>query len=253
MKPYYDRDGTTIYHGDAREVLPTLGLQADLVLTDPPYGDTSLKWDRIVRGWPDAVAPFLKPTGSLWVFGSFKSHLVTAADFADWKLAQDVIWEKHNGSGLATDRFRRVHEIAVQWYRAEKWETVYKCPQFTNDATPRKILRRASGPSHMGGRDASVYVAELGGPRLMRSVIYARSMHRRAINETQKPIEVLVPLIEYSCPPGGLVLDLFAGSCSTLQAARLAGRQAIGIEMREEQCAAAVAGLSQAVLPLGVA
>ena len=37
MTPYYERGGITIYHGDARDVLPTLGT-VDLVLTDPPYG-----------------------------------------------------------------------------------------------------------------------------------------------------------------------------------------------------------------------
>ena len=39
MKPYYEQDGITIYHGDCREILPTLDTGAiDLVLTDPPYG-----------------------------------------------------------------------------------------------------------------------------------------------------------------------------------------------------------------------
>lgn len=37
MKPYYEKDGITIYHGDCREILPQLG-PVDLVLTDPPYG-----------------------------------------------------------------------------------------------------------------------------------------------------------------------------------------------------------------------
>jgi site-specific DNA-methyltransferase (adenine-specific) len=37
MKPYYERDGIVIYHGDCREILPALG-PVDLVLTDPPYG-----------------------------------------------------------------------------------------------------------------------------------------------------------------------------------------------------------------------
>ena len=37
MNAYYERGGITIYHGDCREVLPTLGA-VDLVLTDPPYG-----------------------------------------------------------------------------------------------------------------------------------------------------------------------------------------------------------------------
>lgn len=37
MTPYYQDDAVTIYHGDAREILPTLG-RFDLLLTDPPYG-----------------------------------------------------------------------------------------------------------------------------------------------------------------------------------------------------------------------
>jgi len=36
MKPYYDSDGITIYHGDCRDILPSLP-KVDLVLTDPPY------------------------------------------------------------------------------------------------------------------------------------------------------------------------------------------------------------------------
>ena len=38
MRPYYEHAGITIYHGDCREVLPTLTEKVDLVLTDPPYG-----------------------------------------------------------------------------------------------------------------------------------------------------------------------------------------------------------------------
>ena len=40
MRPYYEDDAVTIYHGDCREILPTL-LPVDLVLTDPPYGINS--------------------------------------------------------------------------------------------------------------------------------------------------------------------------------------------------------------------
>lgn len=44
MRPYFEQAGVTLYHGDCRDVLPTLG-HVDAVLTDPPYGDTSLPWD----------------------------------------------------------------------------------------------------------------------------------------------------------------------------------------------------------------
>lgn len=45
VKPYYEEKGITIYHGDCREILPSLP-KVDLVLTDPPYG---IAYDRNVK------------------------------------------------------------------------------------------------------------------------------------------------------------------------------------------------------------
>ncbi len=67
-------------------------------------------------------------------------------------------------------------------------------------------------------------------------MLQVNSTHGYAENETQKPVGILTPLIEYGCPPGGLVLDPFMGSGSTLIAARDSGRRAIGIDIREGQC-----------------
>jgi site-specific DNA-methyltransferase (adenine-specific) len=100
----------------------------------------------------------------------------------------------------------------------------------------------------MGEIEGSTYTSEDGGPRLMRSVIRCRSMHGRAIHETQKPVGILTPLIEYSCPPGGIVLDPFAGSGSTLEAACASGRDAIGIEIDPAKAAAARNRLSASLL-----
>lgn len=85
---------------------------------------------------------------------------------------------------------------------------------------------------------------------MQRSVLRVRSCHRVAENETEKPVGILVPLIEYSCPPGGLVCDPFAGSGSTGVAAKLLGRSAVLIEIREQQCEVAAKRLAQEVLPL---
>ena len=50
MKPYYDHAGITIYHGDCREILPTLP-KVDLVLADPPYGtDNDCDYTRFTGG-----------------------------------------------------------------------------------------------------------------------------------------------------------------------------------------------------------
>lgn len=224
-----------IITGDCRDVLAEFADESfDCIVTDPPYGETSLQWDRWVPGWPGMVRRLLKPTGSMWCFGSQRMFWDHREDFDGWRLAQDVVWEKHNGSGFHADRFKRVHEYAVQLYRDDApWEGVYKAPQYTNDATARAV-RRKRRPAHMGHIEAAAYTSEDGGPRLMRSVIYARSEHGRAEHPTQKPIAIVEPLLLYACPPGGKVLDLFAGSGTTGVVAARHGMEAVLIEGRED-------------------
>jgi site-specific DNA-methyltransferase (adenine-specific) len=202
----------------------------DCIITDQPYGETSLKWDRLVTGWASEARRVLAPHGSLWLFGSLRSLIASSAELAGWTLAQDLIWEKHNGSSSAADRFRRVHEQVAQFYPSDRaWADVYKKPLFTSDATAR-VVRRKQRPPHWGELGESVYISEDGGPRLMRSVMFFRSEHGRAEHETQKPVAIISPLIEYSCPAGGVILDPFAGSGTTGIAARQCGRNAILIE-----------------------
>lgn len=246
-EPYYADDSVTLYHGDMREVLPALRQSYDLVVADPPYGETSLRWDHWPDGWPALVADV---TSSMWVFGSMRMFLARVGEFEPyWNLSQDVVWEKHNGTGFATDRFRRVHEHALHWYRGGWGLGYHQVPHVpaTYDAKGRTTGQR-EGPAHTGTIGHSVYTDD--GTRLARSVIYARSMQRAAISETQKPISLLEPLIEYACPPGGIVCDPFAGSGSTLLAARNLGRRAVGIELREQQCEKAAAWLAQGVLEI---
>jgi site-specific DNA-methyltransferase (adenine-specific) len=206
----------------------------DLILTDPPYGETSLVWDRWVTEWPSEVYRVLKPTGSLWVFGSMRMFLSRIDEFRKYKFAQDVIWEKHNGSGFHADRFKRVHENALQFYRAEApWKSVYKNVQYTLDATARTV-RRKKRPTHMGHIEAGSYTSEDGGPRLMRSVMYVRSEHGRAEHPTQKPEGIIEPLLRYSCPPGGIVFDPFMGSGAIGLTAKKNGMRFIGAEINSE-------------------
>lgn len=248
MEPYYADDLVTLYHGKFEELLPALTLpQEPVIVTDPPYGETSLEWDRWPQGWPSIAAQHAR---SMWVFGSMRMFLGHVSEFNDWKFSQDFVWEKHNGSGFAKDRFKRVHEHALHWYRG-KWSEIHHETPTTPDATPRQV-RRKTRPQHMGAIEESSYVSVDGGPRLMRSVMFHRSMHGRAINETEKPVEVVSPLIEYATKSGDLVLDLFAGSCSTLAAARVLGRPSIGFEQREEQCEKAAKRLANSDLFGGV-
>lgn len=239
MRPYYEENGITIYHEDCREILP--GQAVDVVVTDPPYGETSLEWDRRVTGWAN-----LLPTRSLWCFGSLRFFMEERDLFADWTFAQDVVWRKHNGSSFHADRFRRIHEHVVQFYLGD-WATIFKSVVTTPDATA-KTVRRKCRPTHMGHIEQGRYASSDGGPRLQRSVIDVASCHGYAEHPTQKPLGIIAPLIEYSCPVGGVVLDPFCGAGSTLRAAKDLGRKAIGIEIEEKYCEIAANRLRQEVL-----
>lgn len=200
----------------------------DVVIADPPYGETSLEWDKRVKGWINAV-----PSKNLWVFGSLR-YFLGASDFSGWNMAQDIVWEKHNGSSFHADRFKRVHEHAVQFYRGS-WAGIYKNPVTTADAVARAV-RRKKRPPHTGHIEAGHYVSHDGGPRLERSVIYVRSCHGEALHPTQKPEGIVGPIVKYSCPDGGIILDPFMGSGTTLVVAAKLQRMAIGIEIEEKYC-----------------
>lgn len=248
MEPYWTDGQVALYLGDCREVLPALGLAMDCIVTDPPYGETSLAWDRWPAGWPKAAAQVSR---SLWCFGSVRMYLRHAAEFtATWRLSQDVVWEKGNGSGAAADRFRRVHEHVLHWYRGQ-WRNIHhEVPRTV--ATDAQVVRngkavRARGSAaHLGVYGSGAWTDD--GTRLMRSVIQVKSMRGQAIHPAEKPVSLLTSLISYACPVGGLVLDPFAGSGSTLDAARFSGRRAVGVELHEPYAEAAARRLSQGAL-----
>jgi site-specific DNA-methyltransferase (adenine-specific) len=226
---------TRILTGDCRDVLMTLPPASfDACIADPPYGDTSLEWDSICRGWMARVAVVLKPAASLWVFGSmrFLAPVFDEAERLGFRYSQDIVWEKQNGTGFHVDRFRRVHEHAVLFYRGA-WSDVHHDTQYTADATARAV-RHKTRPAHTGHIDGHSYVSHDGGPRMMRSVLQVRNEHGRAIHPTQKPLELLAPLVRYSIPPGGSLIVPFAGSGSECLAAHQEGRHAVGIERDPE-------------------
>lgn len=223
MKPYYtDSSGIVIYHGDCRALLPELPA-GDVCIADAPYQQTSLKW----------------------CFGTLRLFMIRAPEFksAKWKLAQDIVWEKHNGSSMDNERFRKVHELVVMFYRGD-WGAIHKAVPTTADATARTV-RRKQRPVHWGDIGAGAYESQDGGPRLMRSVLQFPSEHGHAESETPKPVALCRPLIEYSCPRGGLIIDPFCGSGPVLVAAKQLGRLAIGIDSDERKCEIAARRLSQ--------
>jgi site-specific DNA-methyltransferase (adenine-specific) len=219
--PYYSGDSVEIHHGDCREVLPALGRTFDAAICDPPYVETSLAWDRWPDGWPAAV---VSVTQAMW-------------------------WEKPRGTGFTTDRFARVHEHALHFYRGP-WSGVHHdVPRIGMRGRDVTVQRPGYSGGVHGTSGAAVYEGD--GTRLMPSVIRAANMFKRGLHPTEKPVALLTPLIGYAVPPGGWIIDPMAGSCSTAVAARLTGRHAVCIEADEAMCERAARRLDQNVLPMG--
>lgn len=91
MKPYYEEDEITIYCAHWCEVVASLPL-VDAVVTDPPYGETSLDWDEAEIAWLSAMDRTVSRQGSIWSFGSLKylTWLLRCQGMAAWRQAQEM-------------------------------------------------------------------------------------------------------------------------------------------------------------------
>lgn len=240
MKPYYEADGITIYHGDALEVLGAIEHPVDAVLTDPPYASGTRKEAQkdnsgaMLRGERFASRPIdldqMTTTGFVWLMrqtalrsypllpdgGSFLSfidwrqwpNLVGALETCNYRVQQMVVWDK--GSIGMGNGFRGQHELICH----------------ASKGVPT-VLDRGVG-------------------NVLR---YPRQ--EPIDHPSPKPQALMGRLLDVVTAPGDLVLDPFMGSGTTLRAAKDHGRRCIGIESVEAHCETAAKRLAQGVLDLG--
>lgn len=229
MKPYFERDGITIFHGDCREVLKdfTTG-GVSLVVTDPPYrsldehvsrGTTT----RLVAGGDTAWFPTLTDDELRAVLATIRDNLLHAWGamyvFADWKTGLRVFRDPEPANVLIWDKMKI--GMGYNWRRMNEWIGYFPKPEHElRDKGLGDIIRARGIPSE------------------------------QRTHPTEKPVGVLKPLIENSTVPGGSVLDPFMGTGSTLRAAKALGRTAIGIEIEERYCELAARSLEQEVMVL---
>lgn len=213
MKPYYDQDGITIYHGDCREVLPTVSPETvDLLLTDPPFGiGYRDRTGRKIAG--DAPGEFGKDD-VLRLLEYSRCIIWGAENFHQWLPPSRgwIVWAKVQDQKLA-DVKASVSNVELAW------SNVAQSPQLFNHYW-RDWIRRASE----------------------RGVRYHPAL---------KPVELMVWLVDRYTGSGETVLDPYMGSGPVVKACHLTGRRYIGIEIEEKYCEIAVQRLAQGVLPLG--
>jgi site-specific DNA-methyltransferase (adenine-specific) len=217
MRPYYDADGITIYHGDCRDVLHWLN--ADAVVTDPPYG---IGWSRGMNNARASKAHTgilndenTEARDEMLTLADGKPSIVFGSFYAAYpaNVKQVLVWQKPSDAGVvgSVTGFRRDAE-----------------PIFLVGAWPLRLVTWSSVIRSSAGSIAHV-ATQTGHPHT-------------------KPIDLMLRLVELC--PGEVVADPFMGSGTTLVAAKRCGRQAIGIEVEERYCEIAAERLSQGVLDL---
>ena len=238
MKPYYDKDGITIYNGDCLEVMKQFDNKSfDLVLTDPPYGTTACKWDTVIP-FADMwlrLNKLIKPNGAIVLFGSepFSSAL-RMSNIKNYKY--DWVWNKDKAGNVMCSGYQpmKVHENIIvfsqkksvfnkQMTEAKKENIRPSGKEYKN----RESIIGVHNWKHSGNRDNT--------KRNPKSIINISSVSAECnninrIHPTQKPVALGRYLIRIYTNENETVLDFTAGSGSFGVAAILENRNFIGIE-----------------------
>ncbi len=220
-QPCECKDGITLYHADCRDVLPLLEPgSVDLVLTDPPYdihagfgGGAFGKRHALVEtgGFTDGGVDygFLEPFPSWFCFCSLKQlHLLL---------------------GIAATRQRM---NLLTWCKTNPLPTC--CNKYLPDV---EYIVHGFGKGRLFGDygdKSTFHVYPCGG--------------KESSHPNEKPIPVVSRLVRLGTQERDTILDPFAGSGTTLRAAKDLGRKAIGIEIKEKYCRIAANRLRQEVL-----
>jgi len=234
------QNGEDIIDGDCLAVMAGLpAASVDLVFADPPYNlqlngelhrpDNSrvdgveeewdkfadfAAYDRFTRAWLTATRRLLKPTGALWVIGSYHNIFRIGAALQDlgfWIL-NDVVWRKSNPMpNFRGRRFTNAHETLL-WCAADRdarYTFNYDAMKALNDELQMR---------------SDWLIPICGGVERLRDE------SGRKAHPTQKPEALLHRVLLASTRPGDLVLDPFCGTGTTGAVAKRLGRRFVGIE-----------------------
>jgi site-specific DNA-methyltransferase (adenine-specific) len=215
-KPYYQDEAVTIYHGDCREIVSTLG-RFDLLLTDPPYG----------------VA--LNSRGQLFVRDDIKINMDQDTGMAEWIKA--ICSATKTPVAMFFSPYR---PCGYPWRNVLVWDKGGAVGGGGDQATCWKRTVELIGVS---------YNRPLNGLRDAAVLRYPVTPACFRLHPCQKPRELLAYLLAKLTNPGDTILDPFAGSGTTGRAAKDLGRKAVLIELEEKYCEIAAKRMAQAVLP----
>lgn len=239
-----------LYNAACFDVFPQLDDNSvDMVCVDPPYGTTSINWDKVLdfdHMWQE-LNRIVKPNGNVIVFGSQPfSSLVICSNMKSFKY--ELVWNKNKcGSpGLAKKRPQKVHENIMIFQRESKGAT-YNPIMEKGDAYTRKSQKKDEEGKPVGyGSGQNTHGYGFGkkkmmessneGTRYPKSILHASRNFsaQQTVHPTQKPTNLLNWLIMTYSNKGDTVMDFTMGSGSCGVSAKLTGRKFIGIELEKE-------------------
>jgi DNA modification methylase len=284
LKPYYEQDGITIYHGDCREVMPCVpDASVSAIVSDPPYAEIDREYGRFTESeWHDLMRlviaesrRILVPSGSavfilqpnservgrmrpwLWEFMAWAAR--------EWNQVQDAWW--WNYATPPTVHCNRENGLMRPSMKACVWlgpsdcyrnqDAVLMRPADSTDSDSRvtrhKLGYSPSGLSMRHGRALAAY-RERGGVTPFNVVVVANSDANAGGGSLGHGASTPMPLaqwwVRYLAPRDGVICDPFCGVGTMALAAYRHHCRFIGIEREERYCEIAAKRLAQGALDL---
>lgn len=244
MKPFFQNDSVTLYNGDSMQLLREIPpASIDAVITDPPYCSGGCTAGERRRP-PEAK---YAQDGDRRGRPSFGGDLKDQRSFTSWcatwlSLCRDSLRE--GGYCLVFIDWRQLPAMtdAFQWADLT-WRGIIAWDKGPAARAPHKGYVRHQCEYLVWGTRGPCPAAKHAGP--FDGCYHVPVLKRDKHHLTGKPTELMRRLVKM-VPPGGRILDPYAGSGTTLVAAALEGRQAVGIEREASYCEITAGRLSGA-------
>lgn len=228
----------TLFCGDSATIVSKMNIQFDMIFADPPYflstgnGKVNIngkyikfdkgEWDKVRSTeekdkfnflWLSACRKCLKENGTIWISGTYHNIISVAncLDVLGYNILNFIVWHKSDPPHSLTDKRFDFSAEYIIW--ASKCKTA----------------------NHYFNKELMTLMNN-GEPMQDVWTLPAAEQWEKVCGKhpTQKPLRLLYRIIMASTQPGALILDPFAGSCTTGIAANLAGRNFVGIDQSSD-------------------